>query len=281
MSRRGKVLLAVDLSYQTYRATAAHSTLKSIEGVFTGGLFGFMVTVSKIIRESGADAVVICEDVKPYRRSLEYPAYKMLRKKNEDSELRDNAQASLLLVKELLEVVGIPIMRAPGFESDDCIGHIVTQHRHRYRMIYAASNDSDLYALFWCPWFRVWQKDADDIMDYWKLKEKTGLTPEEFHLASALRGTHNDIEGIAGVGEKKSSEAVKNPGLMRKYQEGHGSMIERNLRLTALPHAEFPRDMAVPRSTKPFDARALYRWAGKYDITVTQSMVSAFEQVSP
>lgn len=279
--RKGKVLLLVDLSYQTYRAASAFRNLTSIEGEFTGGLFGFMATVSKIVRECGADRMVVCEDVKPYKRSVTYPEYKLIRKNNADEELKALYLTSITQVKEMLGVIGVPIMAHAGFESDDCIAHVVRLHRHRWRAIYAASNDSDLYQLFGCPWFKVWRKDADNVMDYWKLKEETGLDHNEFMLASALMGTHNDIAGIRGVGEKTAYKAVREPGLLRKYMEQHQELIERNLALIKLPHADFPQEAPLPQPTRPFDHRALYRWCVKYDINVTASMVNAFEQVNP
>lgn len=277
--RPKRVLLAIDLSYQTYRAASSHPTLKSLEEVFTGGVFGFMVSMAKTIRECGATHVVVTEDVKPYKRSELYPEYKQLRKESADPELRDKYLASIPLVKEMLAVVGIPTMAVPGFESDDCIGHIVSQQRHRYEMIYAASNDSDLYQLFYCAWFKVWRKDAESVMDYWRLLKETGLEPEEFMTATALTGTHNDIAGIDRVGPKTAYKAVLNPGLLRPYYERHGDMIRRNLKLIKLPHPDFPRDMPIPKRTRSFDPRSLYRWCGRYDITTTQSMVTAFEQV--
>lgn len=274
-----RTLLAVDLSYQTYRATSVHSQLKSLEGVFTGGVFGFMVSVAKIINECGATDVVVTGDVKPYLRSRIYPEYKQIRKSTADPEIKEKYLASLPLVREMLDVVGIPIMEVPGFESDDCIAHIVSQHRHRYAAIYAGSNDSDLYQLFYCAWFKVWRKDRESVMDYWRLLKETGLEPEQFMIASALMGTHNDVEGIPRVGPVTAYKAVLNPGVLRQYQERHADLIQRNLSLIRLPHAEFPTDLAVPKRTRPFDVRALYRWCAKYDITTTQAMTTAFEQV--
>lgn len=281
MRRPSTTLLAVDLSYQCYRAASAHGTLRSIEGEFTGGLFGFMVTMAKVIRECGATQMVVCEDVKPYRRSLVYPEYKQLRASTQDEELKEKYLTTVPQVKAMLELVGVPVMSYPGFESDDCIGHIVSQHRHRYEAIYAASNDSDLFALLTCPWFKVWRKGPDDVMDRKRLFTETGLEPEQYSLASALMGTHNDIAGIAGVGPKTAYKAVLNPGVLRQYRERHSSLIERNLSLIKLPHADFPRHAPVPRPHRSFDARALYRWCAKYDINVTTSVVNAFEQVCP
>ena len=67
-----RILVCVDLSYQVYRASAAHPMLTS-RRVFTGGLYGFLQTFAKTVRETRATHVAFCQDCKPYRRSLEYP----------------------------------------------------------------------------------------------------------------------------------------------------------------------------------------------------------------
>ena len=112
---RPRVLLAVDLSYQTYRACAAYSMLTSRRR-FTGGLFGFVTVLAKAIRETKATQVVFCLDSKPYIRSREYPAYKLLRKDSADSGLKDLYKESEPMIKELLDFLGWPMWGVPGYE---------------------------------------------------------------------------------------------------------------------------------------------------------------------
>jgi DNA polymerase-1 len=274
-----KVLLAVDLSFQTYRAVATHQNLSSADNVFTGGLYGFLVSLASTIRDTKATRVVVCCDTKPYKRSAEYPDYKQLRKSSADPKLKEQVLVSLEQIKRLLHVVGIPVVAEPGFESDDLIAHFVHTHRGRFNTIFAASNDSDLYQLFWCPWFRVYRKDLSSVMDRTRLLAETGLLPYQFMLASALQGTHNDIEGIPRVGPATAAKAVKDPGILRTYTERYGALIERNLRLIRLPHKDFPRQTPLP-SVASFDLRALYRFCARYDIEVTSTMLNSFEQVS-
>ena len=273
-----RTLLAVDLSYQVYRAAASHPNLESADGTFTGGLYGFLVTVSKVIRDTGATHVVVCQDRRPYHRSKLYPEYKMLRKATQDEDLKRKADLSMDQVLTACEVIGLPVVGIDGFESDDIIGHYVHTHRGRFKDIYAASNDSDLYQLFWCQHFHVYRKDMDDLMDHAKLLEITGLDPEQFTLAHALMGTHNDVAGIPRVGEKTSIRAVKDPGVLRTYRERHNDLIERNIRLIKLPYEGFPRSLEMPTMGR-FSHRALYKFAARYDMTVTASMLNAFEQV--
>lgn len=275
---RRPVLLAVDLSYQVYRASAAHPMLTS-RRTFTGGLYGFLTTLAKTIRETRADRLVLCQDRKPYLRSLTYPDYKQLRKKNADDELLLMYSQSMKLVLEAIEVIGLPLWGVDGFESDDLIGHCVAQRRSRYDRIYAASNDSDLFQLLGCEHFFIYKDSIANLVSGSSLMKNKGLTPDQFMLATALQGTHNDIEGIPGVGEVRAAKAAKDPALLRVLQDRWGPIIARNLSLIKLPHPEFPWQSAPPKLGRSFSAQALYRFCGRYDIDVTKAMLDSFDQV--
>ncbi len=275
-----RILLAVDLSYQVYRATAAHPMLTS-RRVFTGGLYGFFVTLAKIIRETKATDLVFCEDRKPYARSAEFPEYKAFRKQRRDEELYKMQQQSMKLVRETLAEVGHIPWGIDGYESDDLVAHCVNKYRHRFDMIYAASNDSDLFQLLWAPNFGIYTKSIAEVMTGTKLMENQGLTPDQFMLMTAMTGTHNDVPGIDGVGPVTAKKALADPALMRSLREKHAAVIERNMALIKLPHRTFPTSTALPRYAGGFDERVLYRSLGFYDIDVTMAMVRAFEQIKP
>ena len=276
MARRPDLLL-VDLSYETYRASAAHPLLTH-EGKFTGGLYGFLVSVARQVRDAGARRAVLCCDRKPYRRSLAYPDYKLLRKKNQDDELLLAQRESLGYALEMLPALGVPAWGIDGFESDDLVAHVVAQHRHRYSRIYAASNDSDLCQLFWCERFVLVRGSMKKAMDARVFAEQ-GLTPEQFVQMSALMGTHNDIAGVPGVGPATAAKAVRDPALWRTYRADHAALIDRNVALIRLPHPEFPAGAPVPGRSARFSARELYRWCSRFGISATKPMLDAFEQL--
>ena len=275
-----RFLLCVDLSYQVYRASAAHPML-TCRDMFTGGLYGFLMTLAKTIRETHATHIVFCQDQKPYLRSRDYPEYKQLRKKNVDDELLKRHKESMGYVLKLLGELGLPVWGLPGFESDDLIAHAVKKYRHRFTRICAATNDSDLFQWLWVPNFYVYTKDATNVIAEDDLLRTTGLTPAEFMLATALQGTHNDIAGIPNVGPKTATKAVKDASLLRKYRESHGDVIDRNLALIQLPHPEFPGITSLPEYRGGFNQRDFVRALSFYDIDVTMSMINAFEQLEP
>jgi 5'-3' exonuclease len=274
-----RVLLCIDMSYQVYRAAAAHPNLES-RGVFTGGLYGFLATFGKMVRETRATHVAFCQDVKPYRRSLEYPEYKQLRKKAADNALLEMYKESMALVLDVLDVLGIELWGIPGFESDDLIAHCARKYRHRFDAIYAGSNDSDLFQWLWVPNFAIYSDSIKTVMTGERLLKEHGLTPDQYMLMTAITGTHNDIAGIYGIGPDKAKKAMADPVRMRALREkdNAAAIIDRNLGLIRLPHPEFPADAALPDNHARFNPRTLYRALSMYDIDSMPGVEQAFEQ---
>lgn len=274
------VLLCVDVSYQSYRNSAAHPMLTS-RRVFTGGLYGFIVGWAAAMRETRATHVAFCLDSKPYKRSEAYPEYKLLRKKNADEDLLKMHKQTMALLREVLEECGLSFWSAQGFESDDLVAHACGHYRHRFSRIYAMSNDSDLYQLLGTGNFFVYRTDMKNLVGLESLRTMFGqpISPADYMLMTALTGTHNDIAGIPKVGPVTALKAIKDPALMRKWVESHGDIIKRNLDLIRLPHPEFPAGIRLPEHGGSFNPRQLYRSLGRYDIDVTSSMVKAFEQL--
>lgn len=273
-----RVLLAVDLSNQAYKAAASHPTLSSAE-TFTGGLYGFLGAVQKAIAATKATDVVICEDRKPYIRSQLYPAYKEMRKTTRDPDLYEKAQSTITLIKQFLAVVGWPLWAVPGFESDDLISHAAIKYRNRYSQVIAMSNDSDLYQLFSYPGFGIWKGKKGLYTKQHYEREWAGLPLEHLPTALALMGTHNEVEGVRGIGIVTAIGIVSHPFKLRQALEQHADIVKRNLELIHLPHRDLPRTTQIPGYTRSFVERDLLRFCGRYDISVTREMCIAFEHI--
>lgn len=273
-----RVLLAVDLSNQAYKAAASHPTLSS-ESTFTGGLYGFLGALQKAIVAVNATDLVICEDRKPYVRSQLYPAYKELRKTTRDPDLYEKAQQTIAMIKKLLEVTGWPLWAIQGYESDDLISHAAIKYRNRYSQVVAMSNDSDLYQLFKYPGFSIWKGKKGLYTKQNYEREWSGLPLEHLPTALALMGTHNEVEGVHGIGIVTAIGIVSHPYKLRQALEQHADIVERNLELIHLPHKTLPKETAVPDYTKHFVERDLLRFCGRYDINVTRDMCVAFERI--
>lgn len=277
---RRDTLLTVDFSYQVYRATCANPNLTS-DGVFTGGLYGFFMFLGKAVRETNATRMAICLDTKPYRRSITYPQYKQVRKARQDPETRERYEVSKRLVLEVLFAVGAPVYALEGFEADDFMAGIALRYRHRMERMYAATNDSDPWQLLWMDNFAIYKTDIEHLITAKTLMRDHGLTPHQYMLATALQGTHNDVEGIPGVGEKTAISTVKDASKLRALRGKWAEVIDRNIDLIRLPHADLPASACVlDAPAHRFNPRDLYRALSVYDMDTTEWMVRAFEQTS-
>lgn len=273
-----RVLLAVDVSNQVYKASAAHPHLTSY-GKFTGGLYGFIFALQKAIMVCKATNLVLCTDTKPYHRSTVYPEYKALRKESKDPELAKKVKESMPYIQHLAETMGWPLWSIPGFESDDLIGYCLTQHRHRYTRVIGMSNDSDLYQLFQYPQFEVY-KGAKGLYTRADFDAEFNIHPREIPRLLALTGTHNEVEGLRGVGPVNARRMVLDPKEYRNVRIRHGEVIDRNIDLITLPHRLLPRNTPIPQVTKPFSERTFIRFCSQYDITITQAACQAFERIT-
>lgn len=274
-------LLAVDLSNVIYRACHAHDQL-TFDGEFTGGLYGFLQSVSKAIEVAGATDLLICQDRKPYRRSLVYPQYKALRKTAQDPAMKEMFDESAPQILKLLDVLGVPTWAIDGFECDDLIANAVRRLRHRFESVCAMSSDSDLFQLFDVPSFRMYRNGKTKLIDPREFGMlHNHISTEEFVLASAMAGTHNEIEGVKGVGIITAIKIIKDPVKLRSFRATHAEMIERNLKLIRLPHPDLPHQPIplLERKRERDHTRVLYRFCAHYNIQVQPWVTHAFDQV--
>lgn len=272
-----KTLLAVDLSNILYKAVATHQVLKHA-GEFTGGLYGFLVSVSKAINKVEATDILFCRDMRPYIRCTEYPQYKEDRQKTRDEDIYAKFVESMTQMVALCGNMGWPLWGIQGFESDDLIAKCVLSRK--WRRVVAMSNDSDLYQLLDFHSFGIYKSAAEPIYNYEQFFDEWQMTTRDYKLALAMMGTHNEIRGIAGIGKVTVKQVLRNPHEYRRIREKHAELIDRNLHLIELPHPKFPTDLPPPSSKFPFNYRNLIRHLAPYDIDVTASMMKAFERLS-
>lgn len=276
-------ILLVDLSNQLWRSAHVFSGLTH-DGVFTGGLYGVLLGYSHAMLDVGATRLVLCLDTKPYLRSRDYPEYKKLSRTEVDEDLAAAVQQSRRLVLDMCAELRIPTWGIKGFESDDLIGHVVMRDRHRYNLIVAQSNDSDLGQLFWHERFRI-HKGVDKktkraiILDRAAFfADKFSITPDQYVKALAYSGTHNDVAGVSGIGPAKSAKAVVDAEKWRAVVRDHGPMLARNEALIRLPHAEFPGNEPIPKNVR-VNRQAFTRFLARYNIQPTTAMLDAVAQI--
>jgi DNA polymerase-1 len=116
-------VVLLDAHALLHRAYHALPEFTSSKGVPTGGLYGYISMIIRIISDWKPDYIIACYDLpqKTFRHEA-YDAYKGHRAKTDDALV-----AQIESSRYVCEKLSIPIYDMPGFEADDMLGTIVEQ----------------------------------------------------------------------------------------------------------------------------------------------------------
>jgi len=277
-------LLLVDYSNAMYRALFMNSNL-SFGKKFTGGLFGFVTSMARIISDYDCDDVIVCHDRKPYLRKQHHDVYKSDRNPSANPDTVKKVKDSDELLAIFLQLSGIPQLKVAGFEADDLIALCVDQVGHEYDEVHILSNDSDLYQLF-----------RHEHLIFHKLKGKLytfedyqyeypNLKPHELVYMTALAGGHNGVPGIKGVGPVTTTKLIeecklsgsKLKTIFKRYKGGKFKKeLMRNRELATLPYPPIRNhELIIPRRARCKE-KELLQLLFKYGIKTTNKISDVY-----
>lgn len=207
-------LMLIDGHSLTYRAFFALPTdLATASGQVTNAVFGFTSMLVNLVRDHRPDHLAVAFDrPEPTFRHEALPSYKATR-----DEAPDILRQQLGLVRQVVEVLRIPVLEAPGFEADDIIATLATQARDRGDDVLVVTGDRDSYQLVEDPHIRVLynRRGVSDyaLYDEAGIAERTGVPPTSYLEYAALRGDPSDnLPGVPGVGEKTAAKLITTYG---------------------------------------------------------------------
>jgi DNA polymerase-1 len=186
-------------------------TLKTKDGRLVNAVYGFTSFILRAFLELQPEFVVLTLDRKaPTFRHKKYAEYKATRVKAPD-ELYEQ----IPIVKEVANVLDIPIFEKDGFEADDLIGTLAKQ----------AKTNSDWHSIIITGDMDALQLIDDRTSVYNmgrgfsnsilygtnEVKTKYGLNPNQIIDYKALCGdTSDNIPGVKGIGKKGATELLQN-----------------------------------------------------------------------
>ena len=206
--------MLIDGNSLAYRAFFALPTdLATASGQVTNAVFGFTSMLVNLVRDHEPDHLAVAFDrPEPTFRHQALATYKANR-----SEAPDILRQQLGLVRQVVEVLHIPMLEAPGFEADDIIATLATHARDRGDDVLVVTGDRDSYQLVEDPHIRVLynRRGVSDyaLYDEAGIAERTGVPPTKYLEYAALRGDPSDnLPGVPGVGEKTAAKLITNYG---------------------------------------------------------------------
>lgn len=206
MTTRVLLIDGHSLAYRAFYALPVENFVSST-GQHTNAIYGFASMLINLIRDEKPTHIAAAFDVsRKTFRTEKFPEYKANRKSTPD-EFR----SQISYIYELLNAFRIPAYEMDGFEADDLIATIVSKIGKDSETL-ICTGDRDSFQLVTDSVTVLYpKKGVTDLarMTPAAVKEKYGLTPEQYPDFAALRGDPSDnLPSIPGVGEKTAAKWV-------------------------------------------------------------------------
>lgn len=247
MTRR---LFLLDGHYLIYRShhAMAQANLRDSRGQPTGAIYGLLRTLLMLIEDYDPDYLVCALDSEePTFRHEFYEDYKL-----ERPEMPDDLKAQIPKIKQMFDLMQIPVLLEPGFESDDLLASVVEKwHRQDGSdlEVVLVTNDKDNFQLVGDGVSVLKQKQGlsdVEMLDAAGVEEELGVPPEQVPDYLALVGDSVDnIPGVEGIGPTYASRLLDAFGsveaMFEETDEISGVVSER-LAEAVLEHRDQIRD---------------------------------------
>ena len=197
-----KPLLLVDGSSYLFRAFHALPDLRTLDGFPTGAIRGVIGMLRKLANDYEDSPVAVVFDVggKTFRNEL-YPDYKANRPR-----MADDLRVQIQPIFDIIEAMGMPLLRVPDVEADDVIGTLATEATRTGRRTIISTGDKDMAQLV-SEHVTLVNTMSDSGLDRDGVVEKHGVVPELIVDYLALMGdTVDNIPGVPGVGPKTAAK---------------------------------------------------------------------------
>lgn len=197
-----KKLVLVDGSSYLYRAFFALPPLSNSKGEPTGALLGVANMLNKLIKEEQPDLIAVVFDApgKTFRDEL-FEQYKAHR-----PEMPDDLRAQTQPLLELVQAMGLPMLRVAAVEADDVIGTLAMQAAAQGIDVLISTGDKDMAQLV-NPHVSLVNTMTGTRLDRAGVKAKFEVYPEQIiDYLSLVGDTSDNIPGVAKVGQKTAAK---------------------------------------------------------------------------
>ncbi len=244
-------LVLIDGSSYLFRAFHALPPLTNADGEPTGTLFGVVNMLRATLKEQPDYAAFVVDASGPTFRDELYPQYKANR-----PPMPDDLRAQVEPMMQLVEALGLPILRVSGVEADDVIGTLALQGAADGIDVTISTGDKD-FAQLVRPHVELVNTMTGSRLDSdASVMEKFGVLPGQIVDMLALMGDSVDnIPGVPKCGPKTAAKWLAEydslDGVIAHAGEVKGKIGE-SLR-EALPQLPLSRQLATIKTDVALD----------------------------
>ena len=195
--------------------------LSNKHGQTTNAIYGFLITMQKLLSEVRPDAVAVAFDLPvPTFRHKMYSDYKSNRKK-----MPEELAQQIPILKELLTAMGYKLVSKEGYEADDILGTFASYcEKNGHKCVIATGDTDSLQLVSENVTVRIAKtkmgKPEAVIYDINRVKNEFDILPQKFVDIKALKGDKSDnIPGIPGIGEKTAHLIISKYGTLEGLYE--------------------------------------------------------------
>ena len=244
-------LVLIDGSSYLYRAFHALPPLSNAAGEPTGALFGVVNMLRAHLKEQPEHiAFVVDAPGKTFRDEM-YPEYKATR-----APMPDDLRAQVEPMMEMVQALGIPMLRVPGVEADDVIGTLALQGVDAGMDVTISTGDKD-FAQLVRPGVALVNTMSGSRMDSdAAVVDKFGVRADQIVDLLALMGdTVDNVVGVTKCGPKTAAKWLGEHGTLDGViaaAPGIKGKIGDNLR-EALDRLPLNRTLVTIKTDVPLD----------------------------
>jgi DNA polymerase-1 len=249
------IIDAMALAYKAYFAFINRPLVTS-KGEPTSAVFGFLSQLIKILGDNKPDYVAVAFDSKEKTfRHDKFENYKSSR-----AAMPEDMIPQIDRIKQIIQVLNIPIYILPKYEADDIIGTAVREAAEKGLESFVFTPDKDFNQLV-SDKVKVVRpgKTADEIVvfDVKKVKDEFGFEPKQMIDYLALIGdSSDDIPGVAGIGPKTAVPLIQKyhsvENIYKHIDEIDKESIKKKL-LEGKENAIISKDLATIDCNVPLD----------------------------
>lgn len=204
-----KKICAIDGNSLMHRAFhAINAPMSAPDGTPTNAIFGFLNMFFKYVSELEPDLTVCAFDCGAATKRIElYSKYKESR-----PHMDDNLRMQFPIIEELLGAMGVPIIKAEGWEGDDVLGTIANRSKKCGFDCYIVTGDKDMNQLVCDHVFTVTSDKNREIIirDEDGVKEKFGVYPNQIiDYLGFVGDSSDDIPGVPSIGAKGAATMLE------------------------------------------------------------------------
>ena len=236
-------LVLIDGSSYLYRAFHALPPLSNAQGEPTGALFGIVNMLRGHIKEKPEYIAFVVDASGPTFRDDLDPQYKAHR-----PPMPDDLRAQIEPMMQIVEALGLPILRVPGVEADDVIGTLAVQGAADGLAVTISTSDKDFAQLVRPGLALVNTMSGSRLDSDAAVIAKFGVRAGQIVDFLALMGDSVDnIPGVDKCGPKTAAKWLAEYGTLENviaHADAIKGKIGENLR-TALPRLPLNRQLTT------------------------------------